>query len=119
VQPSDQEPIEKYKAEVNAAATESHPYDRLMIHFRKMKKYDEELQVIKKGIATFRTLMTKSSADILNRFGSARIKSLSNKINKQMGLVDKKGNETFLPEPLARWVKRQSVVEEKLKKKKS
>jgi hypothetical protein len=55
-------------------------------------------------------------ADSRNR---STIKRLSTAISKSAGLADKKGNSTFIPEPIARWTKRKTTVMGKLKAAKS
>ena len=112
------EPLDEYREQVNKGLFSPLPYDRLMIHYRKEKKLDEELKVIKKGINVFRKYYTNLHVSASKKQKS-KIAELSRKISKSTGLLDKKGNDTYLPEPLPRWLKRQSVVEQKLKKKKT
>jgi hypothetical protein len=111
------EPLDEYQKQVSSGSVESLPYDRLMIHFRKNKDYGEELKVIKKGIATLKKFYANAQRSSLKKI-NPKIKALSHKIGKSMGLIDKKGNEVYLPEPLPRWIKRQHVVEEKIRKQK-
>ncbi len=110
------EPIEQYIRDVKDETIQPHPYDRLMIHYRKLKDYNEELSVIKKGILTLKNYYSGVRNTSLKKKINAKIKDLSKKIGKNTGLLDKKGNEVYLPDPLPRWLKRQSVVEQKLKK---
>ena len=111
------EPLEEYREQVNKGVFSTLPYERLMIHYRKEKEYAEELKVIKKGVDTFKKFYAKLQQSTIKKQKS-KIAELSRKISKSTGLTDKKGNDTYLPEPLPRWIKRQSVVEQKLKKKK-
>jgi hypothetical protein len=112
-----EEPIEQYKADVKAGLINAAPYDRLMIHYRKEKNYAEELKVIKQGIASFKKYFAQHQRSAVKKKKS-KIEELSRMINKSTGLTDKKGNELYLPEPLPKWMKREAVVEAKLKKKK-
>jgi hypothetical protein len=114
----EEEPLELYSKQVEAGIFSTLPYDRLMIHYRKEKEYEKELGIIKKAIATFRNYYNEKQSDILKTKISPKIKALSKKISKSTGLLDKKGNVTYLPEPLPRWMKRQAVVEQKISKKK-
>jgi hypothetical protein len=110
------EPLDQYIEEVKNGVFSAVPYDRLMIHYRKEKNFAEELKVIKKGIAVFKKYYSNLQSSTLKKKKS-KITELSRMISKSTGLTDKKGNEVYLPEPLPKWIKRQSVVEQKLKKK--
>lgn len=109
------EPLDEYKEQVKNGIFSPLPYDRLMIHYRKEKNYDEELKVIKKGIETFRKYYSDLQGATLKKKKNT-IAAISKKIGRSTGLIDKKGNELYLPEPLPRWTKRKTVVEQKLKK---
>jgi hypothetical protein len=111
-----EDPVDIYKQQVMEGVKVADPYDRLMIHYRKLKQYNDELNVIKKAIATFRKMYAEITSRTLKSFNQRKIKSLSEEFNKKMGLLDKKGKEIYLPEPIPRWIKRQSIVEEKIKK---
>jgi tetratricopeptide (TPR) repeat protein len=102
-----------YEQVIKQNLVEDFPYDRLMIIYRKLKKYEEELRIINKGIKLYENFYKKS-----NRKNSSKQKqlvSLSDAFMKSAGLKDKKGNLLYLPEPLARWTKRKGMVEKKLK----
>ena len=88
-------------------------YSRLMIIYRKQKKYKEELEIINKGLQHFKEHDAESAA---KKKSSASIKKISNSLNKSLGLVDKKGNVVYEPEPIPTWKKRKTTVEKKLKK---
>jgi hypothetical protein len=110
-----EEPFDEYKKQVAAGTVSTLPYDRLMIHYRKEKEYNEELKVIKKAIATLQKFYAKTQRTSLKKI-NPKIKALSSKIGRSTGLVDKKGNDIYLPDPLPRWIKRQAVVEQKIKR---
>lgn len=110
-----EEPIEQYTEDVKKGVIDPVPYERLMVHYRKEKNYDEELKVIKKAIATFK----KYFADRPTSKKKGKVAELSKIFSKKAGLTDKKGNEIYLPEPLPKWVKRQATVEQKLGRKKA
>jgi hypothetical protein len=114
----EEEPLELYQQQVQQGIFSPIPYDRLMIHYRKAKDYDAELKVIKKGIDVFKKFYAGVQGANAKRKRS-KIAELSKKISKSTGLTDKKGNDVYLPEPLPRWIKRQAVVEEKIKKAKA
>lgn len=111
------EPLDEYREQVKKGLFSSLPYDRLMIYYRKEKNLTEELKVINKGIEVFKKYYINLQVSAIKQQKS-KIAELSRKISKSTGLADKSGNDIYLPEPLPRWVKRQSVVEQKLKKRK-
>ncbi len=88
-------------------------FDRLMIIYRKLKLYKDELRIINKGIKVFEDIHKKPVARKSEK--QQRLTTLSNAFMKSAGLKDKKGNLVYIPEPLSRWMKRKSVVEKKLK----
>lgn len=114
----EEKPLAEYREQVNEGVFSALPYDRLMIHYRKEKNYTEELKVIKKGIDTFKKFYTRLQSSSIKK-QKIKVAELSRQFSRHAGLTDKKGNSTYLPEPLPRWIKRQSVVEQKIKKKKS
>jgi hypothetical protein len=83
-------------------------YDRLMILFRKLKKYREELKMINEGIKSYQQFYQES------RTGSKKISELSRKLNRSFGLADSRGNSLYEPEPIARWKKRKTNLQKKL-----
>jgi hypothetical protein len=114
-----EEPLDQYREQTDSGVFSTLPYDRLMIHYRKLKQYDEELRILKKGIETFRKFYKEMQGDVLKGKINPKIRTLSKKISQSTGLTDKKGIEAYLPEPLPRWIKRESVVQQKIKKKKA
>ena len=84
-------------------------YNRLMILFRKQKEYKKELGIIKEGIKVFEKYY---ESRIPNK--SKTITALSIRLNKSFGLADKKGNNFYSPEPIAKWKKRKLIVEKKI-----
>lgn len=115
----DDEPIDLYLKQVDEGTMQTLPYERLMIHYRKAKEYEKESAIIKKGIAALQQFYTNAQQQTLGKKVNPKIKALSKKIGKSVGLVDKKGNDVFLPEPLPKWIKetcnssRKSQEEEK------
>lgn len=111
------EPLDQYREQVAQGIFSALPYERLMVHYRKEKNYADELKVIKKGIDTFKKFYSKLQASAVKKQKS-KVAELSRQFSKRAGLTDKKGNDTYLPDPLPKWIKRQSVVEQKIKMKK-
>lgn len=107
--------IKLFEEQVKQGSLDPYPYDRLMIAYRKEKKYKDELRIIKKGIAAFSDQLKRQQKEMFKGVkNQSAIKSISTKLNKQLGLADKKGNTSYLPQPLDRWHKRKETVEKKL-----
>jgi hypothetical protein len=102
--------IDLYKKVIKTDNLNIYAYDRLMKIFRQSKDYKKELVIINSGIKAFEQfykpgLKTKSK----------KVSEISLKLNKAFGLTDKKGNNVYNPEPIARWKKRRINVEKKMK----
>jgi len=115
-----QEDIQEFEALVKTGEADPHPYERLMIHYRKQKNYKEELRVINKAIKVFADQLSRQETAMFKGAKSrTTIQKLSSQISRSAGLTDKKGKPNYLPEPLAKWEKRKQTVEEKIKKDKT
>ena len=113
------EAIRLYELNIKEQIADQFAFDRLMVIYRKQKAYKDELRVIKRGIQLF-TEHTKKHLEekVSAHKNKTQLVRLSNAFMKGAGLVDKKGNETHIPEPVNKWMRRQAVVEKKLKGKK-
>ena len=98
-----------YEDAVKRKSPDEHPYNRLMIIYRRLKRPKDELRVIKAGISVF-------EASLKPKRSSRKLAELSKAMMKSTGLTDKKGNLVYHPEPIGRWIKRKLVVEKKLGK---
>ncbi len=105
--------ITLYETAIKEKKVDEYPFDRLMIIYRKLKKYKDELRVINKGIRVFEDFYKRQSAK--PGAGKKKLADLSNAFMKTARLNDKKGRPLYQPEPIARWLKRKAVVEKKLK----
>jgi tetratricopeptide (TPR) repeat protein len=103
-----------YKQEINKNAFNASVYTRLMIIYRKQKKYKEELEIINKALKHFKE---HQEEQLSSKTKNAVIKKLSKSLNKSLGLIDKKGNFLYEPEPIPTWKRRKATVEKKLKRK--
>lgn len=109
--------IALYEQQTQKGTVDPLPYDRLMIYYRKRKEFKKELHLINQALQTFSDHFKKQAGIILGSAKSkATIKRLSEKIGRSAGLVDKSGNQKYVPEPILRWTKRKKTVQEKLKK---
>ena len=98
-----------YKEAIATDSLNEQAYDRLMMIFRKQKKYKNELDIIKKGIKVFEGFYNSKKTR-----RSRTITEISNRLNKTIGLSDKKGNSLYSPEPISKWKKRKLIVEKKI-----
>lgn len=77
--------ISLYEEAIAVSPLNEVPYNRLMVIYRRLKQYKEELNIIKKGIKVYEEFY---DSKIPNK--SKTITALSNKLNKSVGLSDKK-----------------------------
>jgi two-component SAPR family response regulator len=101
-----------YERAIRLEPHEEQPYNRLMIVYRKLAWYEDELKIIKKGITAFEELYQKKSERLLKKNQS--VAKLSNALAKSLGQKGKKTETLYYPEPIPRWIKRQKIVEKKL-----
>jgi len=89
-------------------------YERLMIIYRKNKEYAKELKLIDAAVKAFSELYNKT----VKRKPDKKTIRLSKSLLKMTGLSDKKGNPLYQREPINKWLRRQSILVSKMKKKK-
>lgn len=108
--------ISLYEKNIKRGMADSVPFDRLLVLYRKQKRYKDELRVINKGIEVFSKQMEKQQQQMLSGRNKSQLKRLSARFGKKVGLVNKKGNDVYVPAPVSRWLKRKEVVQKRLKK---
>ena len=101
--------VELYGQALQQDKLNEHAYNRLMIIHRKAKDKKKELQIINSAIKAYKEFYASKKRTTKN------ITAISNKLNKLIGLIDKKGNHTYDPEPLGKWKKRKGIVAKKVK----
>lgn len=107
--------IEFYEQNIKEGYPDAFAFERLMILYRKEKKYKDELRVINKGIKVFTDHYGRHQKELLSEAKNKKqVMELSKALMQKSGLSDKRGNETYLPAPLDKWTKRKAVVEKKL-----
>lgn len=97
-----------YENAIKVDVLSEQAYNRLMIVYRKLKDYKKELRVINDGIKAYERFYKSRATK------SKKIADISSKLNLSVGLIDKKGNAAYEPEPIATWKKRKLLVEKKL-----
>jgi hypothetical protein len=109
--------ITLYEKNIKRKMADSFPFDRLLVIYRKQKRYKDELRVINRGIEVFTGQVEKEQQRMLKRIkNKSQLKKLSTVLGKRTGLMNKKGNDLYLPAPVDRWLKRKETVQNKLKK---
>jgi hypothetical protein len=102
---------ELYKKEIKRNPLKVYAYDRLMIIYRKLKRYKDEWQVVNKGIKAFEDYFKNRSEKLTVKH--KQLTRLSKAIMKSTGLSER--NHEYFPEPLNKWRKRKEVLAKKLK----
>ena len=107
--------IELYELAIRQKPLEETPYERLMIIYRKQKRYKDEIRVIQTALDLFMEHYDEKANKLygnnkrLLQTGKALLKSLSPKGKNQ---------EQFYPEPIPKWIKRKETAEKKINPKK-
>jgi DNA-binding SARP family transcriptional activator len=101
--------IEEYGKILKSDPLNEFAYNRLMILYRKMKSVKKELTTINTAIRTYEQFYKSRSSK------SKKIIDISSKLNKAVGLLDKKGQSIYEPEPIAGWRKRKAMLEKRKK----
>lgn len=111
--------VELYESSIKKGVADPFPFDRLLVIYRKQRKFKDELRVILRGIEVFNQQLEEQQQSLLGRRKNVNVlKRLSKAFSKTSGLTDKKGNLKYLPGPLAKWLRRKKLVEKKIKDKK-
>jgi len=98
-----------YEAAIKDERPDEVPFNRLMVIYRKLKQYKDELRVINQGIRKFEDFYRKQSSPGKGK----KLSQLSDAFMKSSGLKDRKGNNLYNPEPIGKWMKRREMVEKK------
>jgi tetratricopeptide (TPR) repeat protein len=108
--------IKLYEENIKEGYADPYAFDRLMVLYRKQKKYKDELRVINRAIKVFTDdYARRRKSMIAEAKNKKQVQALSDAIMKKSGLTDRKGNETYIPEPIGKWMKRKEVVQKRMK----
>jgi hypothetical protein len=102
---------ELYKKEIKRHPLKAYAYDRLMIIYRKLKRYKDEWQIVNKGIKAFEDYFKNQSEKLTAKH--KQLTKLSKAIMKSTGLSER--NHEYFPEPLGKWRRRKKLLAKKLK----
>ncbi len=100
-----------YQKVIKRHPLQAHAYNRLMIIYRKLKKYKDELLVVNKGIKAFEDYFKQQSEKLTTKH--KQLTRLSKALIKSTGLGER--NHEYFPEPLNKWRKRKETLAKKLK----
>ena len=103
--------IQLYRQVLEIDSMQIPAYNALMKIYRQEKAYKKELAIINAGIKVYEKYYKVHSGK-----HTKEVDALSAKLNKSLGLVDKKGTKFYSPEPIGKWQKRKEIVEKKLEK---
>ena len=103
--------VQLYRQVLKTDAMQIPAYDDQMKIYRQEKAYKKELAIINAGIKVYEKYYHKHSGK-----HTKEVDALSAKLNKSLGLVDKKGTKLYNPEPIDKWQKRKDIVNKKFAK---
>jgi tetratricopeptide (TPR) repeat protein len=104
-----------YEEAIKQAPLNDYSYSRLMIIYRKLHQYKDELRVIDAGIRSFENDYL-SKRQTVAQSASKKITSLSRSIMQRLGLVTNLNKQVLQLEPIAKWRKRRNVVARHVKR---
>ena len=107
--------IKLYQRAIKLEPHNELPYNRLMIIYRKQKQFEDELELINKGIKTFEEFYRKRSEKLISKHKGAA--KLSDALAKSLGQRGKNVQDLYQPEPIPKWTKRKQLVEKKVRNK--
>lgn len=102
-----------YEEAIKESPLNDFPYSRLMIIYRKLHQYRDELRVINTGIKSFEEDYLSKKQPLVS---SKKIARLSRAIMERIGLVTNLNKQVLQLEPIAKWRKRKAVVARKVRR---
>jgi tetratricopeptide (TPR) repeat protein len=106
------EAIKLYEQNVKEDYADDFAFERLMILYRKQKRYKDELRIVNRAIDVFEESLKTHLHDSLARHTHGKkLEQISKAIIKKSGLQKE---EFHFPDPIDKWMKRKAIVEKKL-----
>jgi tetratricopeptide (TPR) repeat protein len=99
-----------YEHAIRQEPFEEHPYNRLMILYRKLKQPKDELRIINKALEVFQLHYDEKAAHFS---GKDKLGQLSKALLKSLTGSSKKTSYTHYPEPIPKWTRRKKLLEKK------
>ena len=110
--------IRLYEKEIAGKCKNLVPYQRLLVLYRRQKKYKQELAVLTKGIYCLEEQLAEHKGALFSKKPQRnKIMRLSKALAQKIGLLDKKGKELLPPKPLEQWLRRKKIVRKKMQAK--
>jgi len=107
---------ELYEKELAKGYNDLVPYERLLVLYRRQKKYKDELRVLNQGIQLLEDQMTDRQKDVFaKKRQRTKLLRLSKTLAQKMGLLSSKGDHLLLPQPLEKWTNRRKALQKKIK----
>jgi tetratricopeptide (TPR) repeat protein len=106
-----QKAIELYEDAIAQHPVVELPYTRLMILYRKEKKYKDELRIINKALAVYKEYYDEKTALFT---GSGKLAQASKALLKSLTGTTKRTSYTAYPEPIPKWSVRKKALEKKI-----
>ncbi len=104
--------VKLYEQNIKEDYADEFAFERLMIIYRKLKKYEDELRVINRAIKVFQKSMEDHLKHSLARhIDGKKLERISIAIMKKSGL---KKEDVHFPDPIDKWIKRKEIAEQKL-----
>ena len=104
--------VKLYEQNIKEDYADEFAFERLMIIYRKLKEYEDELRVINRAIKVFQKSMEDHLKHSLARhIDGKKLERISIAIMKKSGL---KKEEVHFPDPIDKWIKRKEIAEQKL-----
>lgn len=104
--------IKVYQDVVQSDPLHAAAYNRLMVIYRKQKKYCDELSVIKQAIHAYeKDLLEDQKAW---KKANRKIATISQTLAKSLGLLNEKGKSNYEEPQLTTWKKRAAVASKRL-----
>ena len=102
---------ELYEKAIRQKPLLEHPYNRLMIIYRRAKEYGKESKVIDKALEIFLQHYNEKKAPFK---GAGKIAQLSRAILKSVSTYNKAVENNY-PAPIPKWMVRKKAIEKKMK----
>ena len=103
--------IEHYEHAIGQQPVLELPYTRLMILYRKEKRYKDELRIINKALEVYKQHYDAKAAPYA---GSGKLAQVSKALLKSLTGTTKRSSYTAYPEPIPKWSIRKKALEKKI-----
>lgn len=106
------EALIRYRGIIRSDLLNTQAYNRMMIIYRRQKKYDAELKVIRQAIGAYEEAVASSQRAFGDRDNASA--ALSRKLAQSLGLLNDKGLPIYEEPHIVAWRKREGVTLKRL-----